>query len=218
MCVIETTASRKIWGFDSNKKWGTKKETALVLACEAPFLRRGQRYTPSKVELEKRMWKRHKLVTAGTIPQGCGVDIWQVSKNQLENTSLYSREWAIWESPHVHVLCHTHTHTNACVRTCLGALELMWRGSSNKHMGQTCGAKAFVAFVSQIWPRQRPNESHCCACQAARGAEVSLSEVSHQTFSFHPFFPHGKDWSPEGVNAFEFEQGVEVSPKLPGPC
>lgn len=85
-------------------------------------------------------------------------------------------------------------------------------------MGQTCGAEAFVAFVSRIWPRKRPNESHCCVCQAASGAEASLSEVSHQTLLFHPFSSRGEDLGPECVNAFEFEQGVEGSPKLPGLC
>lgn len=82
-------------------------------------------------------------------------------------------------------------------------------------MGQTCGTEAFIAFVSQIWPRKRPNESHCCVCQAACSTEVSLSKVSHHTLLFHPFFSC-RDLSPECVNGLEFEQGVEVSPKLPG--
>ena len=64
----------------------------------------------------------------------------------------------------------------------------------------------FVAFASQTWPQKDQLR--------VTGELVRW----RQTLLFHLLFFRGQDLSPESANAFDFEQGVEVSPKLPGLC
>lgn len=46
---------------------------------------------------------------------------------------------------------------------------------------------------------------------------MAPSENWNHTGPIHPLFSRGEDLGPECVNAFEFDQGVEVSPTLPAP-
>ncbi len=124
---------------------------------------------------------------------------------------------AIWESQQVRFPTHTLT-----------ALEMIWRGSSNNHSHILGKAHAFGQIYC-LWfshlASKRRKWIHCSTCQAM--CNIKISACVHGFFHLTsdkplPFIlplclahthSHGEVSTHRSVNMFEFEQGVEISPK-----